>query len=160
MRYSYEQFKYLNNNIVENKEKLNKAFKALRKYDLVARQNFRCCQSCAAYEIATDVEKMLDNGKTVHGWVFYHRQDYDSAFVGNRRYPANGELYLAYTGGSTSKYEKNGLPTVEIGKMVAQALTEAGLVYEWDGSEDQRILVKLGEKAVEKIEAEAESWGE
>lgn len=131
--------------IAENKEKLNKVFKALRKNSVVARQNFLCCQSCAGYKIATDVEKMLDAGKVVAGWVFYHRQDYNSAFVGEGRYPANGELYLAYTGGSTNKYEKNGLQTVEIGRLVVKELEAAGLVYEWDGSEDSRILVKLGE---------------
>ena len=156
MLYSYT----MENTINENKEKLNIAFKALRKAKLIARQNFRCCQSCAGYEIATDVEKKLDAGKVVAGWVFYHHQDHNSAFEGSRRYPAKGELYLSYTGGSTSKYEKNGLQTVEIGKIVAAVLTSVGLVFEWDGSSDTRILVKLGEKAVEKVEAESESWGE
>lgn len=147
--------------ITSNKEKLNQAFKTLRKAKVVARQNFRCCQSCAGYETATDVEKMLDAGKTVLGWVFYHRQDHDHAFTESRwnRNP-KGELYLAFTGGSTNKYEKNGLSTAEIGRMVVVALETVGLTYEWDGTAETRILVKLGEPSVEKIEAESESWGE
>src|SRR5690349_8870266 len=152
---------YISSTIDSNKEKLNIAFKALRRANIVARQNFRCCQSCAGSEIATDVEKMLDNGKKVVGWVFYHRQDYDHAFTSSRwnRNPS-GNLYLAFTGGSTEKYDKNGLSTEEIGRIVAVILHSVGLVFEWDGSADTRILVKLGEKSVEKIESESESWGE
>lgn len=151
----------LSSTMVENKEKLNQAFKLLRKNFLVARQNFRCCQSCAGSEIATDVEKKLDAGKRVDGWVFYHHQDHQGAFESYRGRTMSGELHLAYTGGSTNKYEDNGISTLEVGKIVAVALEQVGLAYEWDGSSDQRILVKLGEKVTEKVSfvADSETWG-
>lgn len=159
-RYDWESKWNVTSTIAENKEKLNKAFKLLRQNHLVARQDFRCCQSCAGYEIATDVEKMLDNGKRVDGWVFYHNQDSEGATTHRYRKEPSGELYLAYSSGSTNKYEKNGISTLEVGKILAVALTKAGLVFEWDGSEDTRILVKLNEKTAEKVEADTDTWGE
>lgn len=50
-------------------EKLTVAFKALRKLGYFARKNFRCCQTCAWYEIDTD------HPKYEHNAVFYHNQD-------------------------------------------------------------------------------------
>lgn len=161
-KYDWESKWSATTTIAENKEKLNKAFKLLRKNYLVGRQDFRCCQSCAGSEIATDVEKMLDNGKRVDGWVFYHHQDTEGALgLGSRyRRTPSGELYLAFTGGDTAKYDKNGISTLEVGKIVAVALSQVGVPFEWNGSEDTRILVKLNEKIAEKIEADVETWGE
>lgn len=159
-KYDWDSKWNINPTIAENKEKLNAAFKLLRKNYLVARQDFRCCQSCAGYEIATAVEKMLDNGKRVDGWVFYHNQDSEGALSDRRGRRATGELYLAYTGGDTEKYPKNGIETVEVGKRVAVALAHVGLAFEWDGNSDTRILVKLNEKVAEKVEADSETWGE
>lgn len=161
MRYGFGSKWDITINVAENKEKLNKVFKLLRKNFLIARQDFRCCQSCAGYEIATDVEKMLDNGKRVDGWVFYHHQDTEGALETRNGRPS-GELYLAYSSGSTNKYENNGIETVAVGKIVAIALTEVGVPFEWDGNSDSRILVKLNEKVVQKVlvEADSETWGE
>jgi hypothetical protein len=49
------------------KEKLNKAFKALRKLGYVAKQNFLCCQNCA-WSALTDEQ--------AEKAVFYHAQDF------------------------------------------------------------------------------------
>ena len=41
-----------------NKENLNNAFKELRKLGYFARQNFKCCQSCAWAAVPMDKAKV------------------------------------------------------------------------------------------------------
>lgn len=160
MRLSYEEATRHSNTIYENKEKLNKVFKLLRKSGIIARQSFGCCGSCGSYEIATKMEAMLDAGKAVNGYVFYNRQSAD-AFKGDHWKPADGRLYISYADGTTNKYPNNSpLLGKKIGEMLFIACTEAGLSVEWDGSTDSCVLVKLAEKAVEKITADFETWGE
>ena len=143
--------------IAENKERLNDAFKLLRKQGLIARQSFGCCGSCGSYEIATKMEEMLDAGKSALGYVFYNKQSAE-AFNGDR---ADGLLYISYADGSTNKYPNNTpKSSEEIGKMVLLAMKLSGLVAEWNGDTDTCVLVKLAEKTAEKIEADSETWGE
>jgi len=157
MRQSYEDWNRNIQTITENKERLNKAFKLLRKSGLIARQSFGCCGSCGSHEIATKMEEMLDAGKPVLGYVFFNQQSAD-AYKGDR---PNGNLYISYADGSTNKYPNNTpKSTLEIGKMLIIALTQAGLAFEWDGSEDSCVLVKLAEKTAEKVEADTDTWGE
>lgn len=61
---------------------LTLAFKELRKSGYFARQNFRCCQSCAQAAISDEEAK-----KT----VFYHRQDADNL-------KEDGSCYLTWAG--------------------------------------------------------------
>lgn len=162
MRFSYEQITTVENTIASNKEKLNAAFKLLRKNNLIARQNFGCCGSCGSYEIATKMEELLDQGKAVNGYVFFNRQGAE-ALRGDGYRPADGTLYLSYADGSTNKYPNNTpLSGLEVGRMLAVALTEVGLVFEWDGDADHCVIVKMAEKQVEKVlvEADSETWGE
>lgn len=62
------------------RDRVQAAYRILRKKGYRCRSNFSCCQSCAWAELG-DEEKV----------VFWHRQDTDSA-----RY--RGELYLAWDG--------------------------------------------------------------
>ena len=104
--------------------KLTKAFKIMRTKGLVARQNFTCCQSCGGAKISQMAE-----ARGLDGFAFYHRQDADSL--------ANGDgVYLAY-GSRTGGDEEE----IAVGRLVCEALTEAGLDYIWDGSNWTRIKV-------------------
>src|SRR6185437_11794022 len=159
MRRSYQEYARFEDTVAENKEKLNQAFKFLRKNGMIARQNFTCCQSCGGYAIGTYMEGQLDKGKSQLGYVFYHHQDAEA--LKSDGYRSDGNLYLAYGDGSTNKYPNN-VPksSEEIGKMIFLALTQAGLVVEWNGDSDTRILVKMAEKTAEKVEADTDTWGE
>lgn len=153
MRLSYEQHR----TIAENKERLNKAFKLLRKAGLIARQSFGCCGSCGSYELATKMEELLDAGKPALGYVFYNQQSAE-AFNSDR---SDGLLYISYADGTTNKYPKNApLSDKTIGKMLLSTLNHVGLVAEWNGDTNTCVLVKLAEKTAEKIEADSETWGE
>jgi len=160
MRYSYEDRSRVENTIAENKEKLNNAFKLLRKAGLIARQNFGCCGSCGSYEIATKMEELLDKNKPVVGYVFFNRQNAD-ALVSDGYKPADGRLYLSYADGTTNKYPNNApVSTLDIGKMLLITLTSVGLLAEWNGDSDSCVIVRMAEKVADKVEADSETWGE
>ncbi len=127
---------------VAHKDALNLAFKLMRQHGLIARQNFSCCGGCAGYEIATQVAEMsIEERAKVKGTVFYHRQD-----AANLR--DEGECYLAYGQLELKEHGPIGLPTVEVGQLVAQCLTDAEVPFEWDGNPDTRIFVTFAPKPV------------
>lgn len=124
---------------------LNAAFKAMRKEGLVAYQNFLCCSGCAGYEIASRVEKRLDEASAsdaafkavkagIKGCVFYHQQDADQL-------REKGSTYLAYGTIGTNKHGDIGLPTEEVGQIVKRCCEAAGLKVEWDGKAETRICI-------------------
>lgn len=61
--------------------RLNEAFKDLRKAGYFARQNFKCCQSCAWAEIPEEKSDKV---------VFYHAQD--------AAHKADDEMYIGWSG--------------------------------------------------------------
>ena len=125
--------------MVQNKMgNLTQAFADLRKMGFIARQNFMCCSSCAGYKIAVDIEKMIKGGKKkekITGCVYYNKQSGKTLRDG-------GAFYLQYGQVNTEKYGDVGLPTVECGRLIVEALVKNGLEVEWDGTEDCAILVK------------------
>jgi len=161
MKLSYEQWNALDRTLSDNKVKLNEAFKLLRQAKLIARQNFGCCGSCGSYEIATKIEEMHDAGKPVTGYVFFNRQNADALKNDDHYRPTDGLLYLSFADASTNKYPNNKpVSTLTVGKMLAVTLTKVGLAFEWDGTEDSCVIVKMTEKVADKIEADSETWGE
>jgi hypothetical protein len=92
------------------KQKINFAFRELRKAGYFAKQNFWCCQSCGWYAVPENAKKV----------VFYHNQDLD-------RFKRTGELMLAWGGN---------------GSEICRIFEHAGLVAEWDGTDDKRIAIR------------------
>lgn len=69
------------------------------------------------------------------GYCFYHGQDLERAVE-------NGDLYLAFGSlGDPSTEER----VLAAGRIVADALTQEGLPFQWDGTTKQRILVRFGQ---------------
>lgn len=118
-----------------NKDKLNAAFKLMRKAGILARQNFTCCGSCGNAEMSMMLAKMPEKRSAkIKGVCFYHSQ-------GNSRMNKGGDLYLQYS----SKVDDDlDLGTVQIGHLVVSCLKEAGLGVEWNGKASETILVKAG----------------
>ena len=121
-----------------SKNKLNAAFKSLRKEGFIARQSFSCCGSCAGYELATAVSEMPEAKRArVKGVVFYTKQDAADLRWGHT------SLFLAYGPLDTQAHGQVGLETVEVGKRVVAALKAAGLETRWDGTASAKIEVVL-----------------
>jgi hypothetical protein len=110
-------------------DRLDRAFGALgQEYNVVARHNFTCCQSCGHSEIWAEIREAQEHGPVI-GYTFYHEQDTESAVDG-------GYLYLAY--GAVEDDEE---ATREVARRIVRALEEAGLGVEWNGDLRQRILI-------------------
>lgn len=105
------------------KIKINQVFEALRKRNLIAKQNHLCCMSCACSDLSQD----LDKRKGKIGCVYYHNQDTDAA-------QDRGVLNIRYFG-----KEQN--DTVGIGKMVKEECEKVGLKVTWDGNPGTTIQV-------------------
>ena len=96
------------------KEKLNKAFRELRKLGYVARQHFMCCRNCAWHALSD---------KEAEKAVFYHRQDSESWGYGGE---LDYDLYLAWSGDAAE---------------IVDVLRRHGLSVEHNGSENSRIVL-------------------
>lgn len=117
----------------EVKDKLNVAFRNLRKLNYIARQNHLCCGSCASYSCFGDARTRDEKGKPVRGAVYYHRQSNDD-LVGAR------DLYIGY--GAYEDTEGNSVVDDRVvGRTVSEVLRTAGLTIEWDGSPDTCVKV-------------------
>jgi len=106
------------------KQRVNKAFRILRKDGVIARQNFMCCSSCATAALEPIWKK---TGKTKI--VYYHKQDGESF---NKGY----NLTIRY-GHSSDDKDK----TRDLGIHVTNILVFVGLVYDWDGDPEKTIQV-------------------
>ncbi len=71
------------------------------------------------------------------GVVFYTKQGgfFDRGGVGS--------CYLKFGQVDTQEHGPVGLSTVEVGKIVCECLAEAGLAFEWDGTEEKCVEVKI-----------------
>lgn len=98
---------------------------------VVCRENYTCCMTCGSAEIWDEINGMVESGKKVDGYAFFHQQDTESAAEGRG-------LYFAY--GATDDADA---ASVAIGERLRQAMEEAGLKVEWNGSIQQRINVVL-----------------
>jgi uncharacterized protein DUF6891 len=112
---------------VTDNDRLDRAFAALDRSGVVARQNFACCRSCGFAEIGDEVA----DPATAQGFVFFHNQDTERAADG-------GGLYLAY-----GSFRDEDRETAAVGRRVVAALAAEGLTAEWDGSPDTRIAVPV-----------------
>lgn len=112
-------------------DRLDRAFLELETRGVVARQNYSCCGTCGVGEVFDEIDDAQQQGRTVHGYTFYHMQDTEHAVAGCG-------LYLNY--GATADDEA---PALAVGRLIAKVLTRHGLHVEWDETWSKRIHVKL-----------------
>jgi hypothetical protein len=110
--------------------KVARAFKALRKGNLICRMRFSCCMGCACAELEPMVK-----ARKARGAVYFHKQD-DSGFRKGQ------DLYVRYSVANDDEAE-----WAALGAEVKAALEAEGLVVEWDGSVHTAICVKTKESA-------------
>ncbi len=123
----------------EMNNKLNLAFKQMKKEKIYAVRDLECCQTCGGAEI---VGRATDDGnpKGFIGYCFYHAQDAEML-------DKTGEVYLAYGTlidcmiDKASKWLENQLSVITAKKIV-EILQANGLEVVWDGDNGHRILVR------------------
>ena len=115
---------------------LTSAFRAMRKAGLLAYKNFSCCGSCAGFELSQKAEALKKAGKgdNIKGCAFYHAQDNDNKKEGRN-------FFVGYGSMDTQEFGQIGLDSVEVGKLVVECFTAAGIKTIWNGTEAYRIEV-------------------
>jgi hypothetical protein len=114
-------------------DRLFAVFDALDRDGIVARADFTCCQTCGHAEIGDEA------GEGARGYVFFHRQDTESAVEGHG-------VWLAY--GSLGEVADHAAADEAVGREVVAALAAGGLPVEWNGS--VRTRIKVGPMAWQK----------
>ncbi len=104
-------------------DRLTRAFAALEREGVVARQDFTCCRSCGMTEIGAEAA----DAEATRGFVFFHHQ--------GTRAAAEGRGLTLYYGG----FDDSAATTTSVGRKVVAALRTAGLSAVWDGNPDKAI---------------------
>ncbi|MGI5425355.1 DUF6891 domain-containing protein [Streptomyces sp. CA-179760] len=107
-------------------DRLKRAFAALDRAGIVAREDFTCCRGCGMAEIGAEA----DGEPGARGFVFFHHQCTRGA--------ARGHGLSLYYGGFDGSEET----TKAVGHEVVAALAVAGLSTEWDGDPGKAIDVR------------------
>ncbi|NUS77751.1 MAG: hypothetical protein HOV70_16330 [Streptomyces sp.] len=107
-------------------DRLERAFAALERAGIVARENFTCCRNCGMGEIGAE---MADREGGARGFVFFHYQCTRSA--------AEGHGLSVYYG----DFDNTPQGKAAVGQEVVAALDAAGLSTQWDGNPDTAIAV-------------------
>lgn len=110
-------------------DRLHAVFQALEADGIVARADFTCCQTCGHAEIGDEADD------SARGYVFFHRQDTESAVSGDGVWLAFGSLAGADHPVDHAKADE------AVGRDVVAALMGGGLPVEWNGSVRTRIRV-------------------
>lgn len=111
-----------------DKERVNAAFKELRQLGYIARQNFKCCSSCAWAEIPEEADKI----------VFYNQQSNATAWTKSGRFGKGsyktpilqGPLFLQWSGDAQE---------------ITTVLRRHSLNVEWKGTDSDGIGIMPSE---------------
>jgi hypothetical protein len=112
-------------------DRLDAAFARLDAVDILARQDFSCCQNCGHGEMWALVEEAVAEGRSIRGYAFYHQQDTEHAVEGDGLWLAWGEV------------DSEELDLGTVGREVVAALRGEGLGVTWDGNAETRISVSM-----------------
>jgi len=126
----------------EARAKVIEVFREMRKLGFLARADFLCCNTCARYSLTNRAEELREKGKEVKGAMFWHKQAEQGFWDDGRLFIVSGTL-------DSDKFGEIGLPTVEVGEILSEALKKEGIIVVWDGNPEEKILVKAYEEVKE-----------
>lgn len=151
-------------------QKLNAAFRDVRKLGIIAQQDYWCCNTCSRAAAVCDLLEKLSQGKKVNGIIFYHGNDVEDKNTGY-------EFCLGYTGrdylltlieafwkadgnyrDSLRKSSKRshkaeikklaqecGMTDLELGILVEKILHNHGIPIQWDKDPNEKINILWNE---------------
>lgn len=135
-------------------DRLRTAFAILEARGVLARADFACCNTCGTAEIDDERTPVADgSGYREWAYTFFHQQDSEhlteeparlfltfSAFAPVRDIDPD-LLAAADAGDDAARGEVWRQTDARVGRIVADALAEAGLAVEWDGDPAHRVAV-------------------
>jgi len=114
-------------------ENLELAFSELEREGIIARPNFKCCNTCAMASINDEMACFSDSVRPAVGFACFHEQDTDHAVE-------YGDLYVRF--GSANENESDD-DRVRIGTRVVDILEMNDMCVEWNGTAEQCINVSI-----------------
>ena len=120
--------------------KINKAFEKLMDFNILAKKDWACCQTCGHAEMDKYLNTFNKNYRTrsleLKNYVFFHDQDRDHL-------EDRGYVYLAYDLDEEAR------------TTVLQVFLDHGLNPEWNGNTNRRI--KITERKIRNGERKEET---
>jgi hypothetical protein len=113
-------------------DRLTRAFQALEKQGVIARERFTDCRTCGVAEMKLLREELLEQGKRADGFVFYTEQDADGV-------SESGELMLEY-----GSFRDDPAATARIGQRVHEVLSSERFEPAEESDEGETYLVLSG----------------
>ena len=111
-------------------DRLDQAFVKLNERGVIAMHNAGMTQS-DGHDDFREIYENHPNKNELLGYCYYHGQDLERVVRG-------GPLFFSF-GPCDPKLEETEGP--KIGQLIAEQLTDAGLIVEWDGTFDKRMSV-------------------
>lgn len=111
-------------------DRLDQAFVKLNERGIIAMHNAGMTQS-DGHDDFREIYESHPNKNQLLGYCYYHGQDLERVVRG-------GPLFFSF-GPCDPKLEETEGP--KVGQLVVQALTDAGLTVEWDGTFDKRMSI-------------------
>ncbi len=124
---------------MDDRQKINNALDRMAEdTDIVWKGPFACCQTCGKYELEQDHPEKK--------FIFWHDQSDDTAF-GYDDPRDDGDEYIQF-GPGKSDYLIGPLYMyfnyLDAAEQAKTYLTEAGFKVEWNGSEEEAVMVHRG----------------
>ena len=123
--------------LVTDCDRLDIAFAQLAEQHIVTRHNFECDHDeedgLELQPILDEMDQVIASGQRARGYAYY--EPYDTAMAVD-----GGGLCIDFGSG---RHDETEADAVRIGKEVADALRQQGLVVDWDGTWHRRITVWL-----------------
>ena len=120
---------------------VKRAFASLRKQNVIARMNHKCCMSCALADLGPRVDEEKKDGV-----AYFHGQDYQGYYekldgcdfrrARERKHEPRHALPIRY-----ASAEETDKAMVEFGHRVVAALKAEGLDTDWDGDPGKVIYI-------------------
>lgn len=130
--------------LVTDCDRLDLAFARLEEQGIVTRHH---ASGSGMEAIDEAMDQVVAAGKPVRGYAFYRQKDTEAALEGLGLYVDYGAVGDdADDDDCDSDPGRTGTASVRIGRQVANALRQQGLVVEWEGTAAHRIRVALAWK--------------
>ncbi|MBY0312359.1 MAG: hypothetical protein K2W85_09840 [Phycisphaerales bacterium] len=120
-------------------DRLDASFEELNAIGIMARHDWWCCNTCGSAAMPDEYARLggLWGGTPIVGYVFYHRQQTESAVEG-------GGIFLGYgTTDFVSTDEEYQERSVRIAHMAQKVFESHELAVTWDGTFERKLFVDL-----------------
>lgn len=117
-------------------ERLRAVFDHLEDTDVLVRENYWCCQTCAHDAIGRELREHADNDEPARAYLLFHMQDTERAVEA-------GLLILRFCAAPEEEGETVATASKRFAGEVVTLLREAGFDTRWSGNPEETIELSI-----------------